>query len=49
LELNPGDEIVVTRLDHEANITPWTLIAEQGGCQARWLDIDVEDCTLRLD
>jgi cysteine desulfurase family protein (TIGR01976 family) len=49
LELNSGDEIVVTHLDHDANITPWTLIAEQCGCQVHWLDIDVEDCTLRLD
>jgi cysteine desulfurase family protein (TIGR01976 family) len=47
--LNPGDEIVVTRLDHDANITPWTLIAEDRGCTVRWVDFDVEDGTLRLD
>ena len=47
--LNPGDEIVVTRLDHDANITPWTLIAEERGCTVRWVDFDVEDGTLRLD
>jgi selenocysteine lyase/cysteine desulfurase len=47
--LNPGDEIVVTRLDHDANITPWTLIAEERGCTIRWVDFDVEDGTLRLD
>jgi cysteine desulfurase family protein (TIGR01976 family) len=47
--LNPGDEIVVTRLDHDANITPWTLIAEDRGCTVRWIDFDVEDGTLHLD
>jgi len=47
--LNPGDEIVVTRLDHDANITPWTMIAEDRGCAVRWVDFDVEDGTLRLD
>jgi cysteine desulfurase family protein (TIGR01976 family) len=47
--LNPGDEIVVTRLDHDANITPWTMIAEERGCTVRWVDFDIEDGTLRLD
>lgn len=48
-ELKPGDEILVTRLDHDANITPWTVIAEERGCRVRWVDFDVEDCTLRMD
>ncbi len=48
-ELQPGDEIIVTRLDHDANIAPWMLVAEDRGCTLRWLDFDVEDCTLRLD
>ena len=47
--LQPGDEIIVTRLDHDANISPWMLVAEDRGCTLRWLDFDVEDCTLRLD
>ncbi len=47
--LDPGDEIVVTRLDHDANIAPWTLAAEERGCTVRWVDFDVEDGTLRLD
>lgn len=47
--LQPGDEIVVTRLDHDANISPWLLAAEERGCTVRWLDFDVEDGTLRLD
>ena len=32
----PGDEIVVTRLDHDANITPWVMAAEDRGCAVRW-------------
>jgi len=47
--LDPGDEIVVTHLDHDANITPWTLIAEERGCKVRWVDFDVEDGTLCLE
>ncbi len=45
-ELNEGDEIIVTRLDHDANISPWMQIAEERGAKLRWLDFDVEDCTL---
>ncbi|HET7011135.1 MAG TPA: cysteine desulfurase-like protein [Anaerolineales bacterium] len=47
--LLPGDEIIVTHLDHDANISPWLHVAEDRGCVVRWLDFDVEDCTLRLD
>jgi len=47
--LKPGDEIVVTRLDHDANISPWLLVAEERGCKVTWLDFDVEDCTLKLE
>jgi cysteine desulfurase family protein (TIGR01976 family) len=47
--LNPGDGIVVTRLDHDANISPWLLVAEDRGCNVTWIDFDVEDCTLKLD
>lgn len=49
LGLQPGDEIVVTHLDHDANISPWLRVAEDRGCVVRWLDFDVEDGTLRLD
>jgi cysteine desulfurase family protein (TIGR01976 family) len=48
-ELREGDEIIVTRLDHDANIAPWLLVAEDRGCRVQWVDFDVEDCTLRLD
>jgi cysteine desulfurase family protein (TIGR01976 family) len=47
-EFLPGDEIVVTRLDHDANIAPWRQVAEDRGCLVRWLDFDPEDCTLDL-
>jgi cysteine desulfurase family protein (TIGR01976 family) len=47
--LNPGDELVVTRLDHDANIAPWLLIAEDRGCHVRWVDIHPEDCTLNME
>jgi cysteine desulfurase family protein (TIGR01976 family) len=44
-----GDEIIVTRLDHEANVSPWLLAAQDAGVVVRFLDIDPTDCTLRLD
>jgi cysteine desulfurase family protein (TIGR01976 family) len=47
--LNPGDEIVVTRMDHDANISPWMLIAEDRGCKLTWVDFDVEEGTLKVD
>jgi cysteine desulfurase family protein (TIGR01976 family) len=40
---------VVTRLDHDANVTPWVLAAADAGATVRFLDIDPSDCTLRLD
>jgi cysteine desulfurase family protein (TIGR01976 family) len=48
-EWNAGDEIVVTRLDHDANVTPWILAAEDRGVKVNWVDFDVEDGTLSLD
>lgn len=41
-ELQPGDEIVVTRMDHDGNVTPWLMLAEDRGLQVRWLDFDTE-------
>jgi cysteine desulfurase family protein (TIGR01976 family) len=37
----PGDEIVVTSLDHDANIRPWVLAAEHAGATVRWAELDV--------
>lgn len=44
-----GDEIIVTRLDHDANISPWLMAAEDRGVTVRWLDFNPEDCTLMLE
>jgi cysteine desulfurase family protein (TIGR01976 family) len=44
-----GDEIVVTRLDHDANETPWVLAAQERGCKVNWVDFDVADGTLKMD
>ncbi|HEX9839878.1 MAG TPA: cysteine desulfurase-like protein [Anaerolineales bacterium] len=43
------DEIVVTRLDHDANVTPWVLAAQDRGVKVNWVDFDIEDGTLKLD
>lgn len=45
--IQPGDEIIVTRLDHDANIAPWLSLQERGAV-IRWVDIDPEDCTLDM-
>src|SRR2546428_10230734 len=47
-ELAPGDEIVVTTLDHDANVAPWRALEEKG-VVVRQADIREEDCTLDLD
>ncbi|MDA7632471.1 cysteine desulfurase-like protein [bacterium] len=47
--LKPGDEIVVTRMDHDANIRPWVRLAEDTGAIIRWLDFDTETARLRMD
>jgi cysteine desulfurase family protein (TIGR01976 family) len=47
--LAPGDELVVTRLDHDANVAPWLQAAEERGATVRWVDIRPDDCTLDLD
>jgi cysteine desulfurase family protein (TIGR01976 family) len=47
--LRPGDEVLVTRLDHDANVTPWVLAARDAGATVRTCDIHPEDCTLDLD
>lgn len=47
-ELKPGDEIVVTTLDHDANVAPWRALEEKG-VVIRQVDIRESDCTLDLD
>jgi cysteine desulfurase family protein (TIGR01976 family) len=46
-ELQPGDEIIVTRLDHYANVSSWCALEEQGAT-IRVVDIHVDDCTLDM-
>ena len=45
----PGDEVLVTRLEHDANFTPWILAARDAGVTVRYADINVDDCTLNLE
>ncbi len=47
--ISAGDEIVVTRLDHDANVAPWLAMAQDRGAVIRWIPIRDEDCTLDLD
>lgn len=47
--LKPGDDIIVTRLDHDANISPWMLLARDTGANLRWVDFQTEDCTLDMN
>lgn len=44
-----GDEIIVTRLDHDANVSPWILAARDAGATVQHLAIHPQDCTLDLD
>lgn len=44
-----GDEILVSRLDHDANVTPWVLAARDAGAVVRHIDIRLSDCTLDLE
>lgn len=46
--LQPGDEVVVTRLDHDGNVAPWLLAARDAGASVRWVDVDPADCTLDM-
>lgn len=45
-----GDNIVVTRLDHDANVWPWVIAARDAGVEVRWIDFDPEDgCRLQVE
>jgi cysteine desulfurase / selenocysteine lyase len=47
-ELKPGDEILITEMDHHSNIVPWQMAAQDTGAKLRWLHVQ-EDGTLSLD
>ncbi|MBK0865463.1 MULTISPECIES: cysteine desulfurase-like protein [unclassified Saccharopolyspora] len=41
-----GDDVVVSRLDHPANVVCWQRAAQRSGCQVRWAEVDIETCEL---
>lgn len=45
-EWGPGDEVIVSELDHDANVRPWVQAAEGAGATVRWARIDAETCEL---
>lgn len=47
--LSPGDEIVLTRMDHDANVEPWRLMARDHDLEIRWLEFDPESFEFRMD
>ena len=44
-----GDEIVLSRMDHDANIAPWLIAAQERGVTVRWLEFDVQSFQYRYD
>ncbi|WP_395692131.1 cysteine desulfurase-like protein [Nocardioides sp.] len=48
-EWEPGDEVVATRLDHDANIRPWVQAAERAGATVRWVGFDRATGELTVD
>jgi cysteine desulfurase family protein (TIGR01976 family) len=48
-ELREGDEVVVTRLDHDGNVSPWLHLADDLGLVVRFVDLNEDDATLDLD
>ncbi len=47
--LSAGDQIILTKMDHDANIAPWLAIADDYDLTIKWVDIIEEDCTLDLN
>jgi cysteine desulfurase family protein (TIGR01976 family) len=45
----PGDEVVVSRLDHDANVRPWVIAAERAGATVRWAAFDPATGELTVD
>lgn len=45
----PGDEVIVTRLDHDSNVRPWIQAAERRGAGVRWVGFDPKTSELDLD
>ena len=47
--LNPGDEIILSRMDHDANVSPWLLLARDLDLEVRWLPFNTETFEFDLD
>jgi selenocysteine lyase/cysteine desulfurase len=47
--LSPGDEIIVTRMDHEGDVAPWLLMAEDHGLVVKWLPFNEETWRIEPD
>jgi cysteine desulfurase family protein (TIGR01976 family) len=45
----PGDEIVLSRMDHDANVGPWLLMAEDVGMKVRWMEFDTDSYEFPAD
>ena len=45
----PGDEIILTRMDHDANVAPWLMAAEDRGLEVRWLDFSEDSFEFDLE
>lgn len=45
----PGDEIVLSRMDHDANVSPWLMVAEERGAVVKWLDFSPQTFEFDLD
>ncbi|MFC0437948.1 cysteine desulfurase-like protein [Kutzneria buriramensis] len=45
----PGDEVLLTRLDHDANVRPWVQAAERAGATVRWADVDTKTGELDVE
>lgn len=43
--IKPGDEVIVTELDHDANVAPWLALEEQGAV-IKWVKVKTDTCTL---
>ena len=48
-EFAPGDEIILTRMDHDANVAPWLMAAEDRGLTVRWLDFSEDSFEFDLE
>ena len=48
-EWSAGDEIIVTRMDHEGNVSPWLKLAEERGLTVRWLPVNRDTWRIELE